>query len=218
MFLQQCGSLFPRSVRPLLAFLVTAYLAALAGRFFGIIDLHAWLALSSPAFWNGHVWQVITYPVLPAGFQDLITNVIILNLLAAGLETVWTARQLWTFSLIAALSAGLGKALLLPYSLTSLMGLSGVIFGLLVACGRQRASVATLLTGLRAMSVGQMLLIISVLGFLLNILRRPGEQLDYLPLLCGGITGWLYPLRQWKSKGIEPELPVTSARIGKLEL
>ena len=215
---QQARSFFPPGIRGLLTVLLAVYLAALAGKLAGVFDLYSWLALSSPAFWNGSVWQIITYAFLPASFWDFITNAIILAVLAARLETIWTGRQLWSFCVITAGGAGLGKVLITPHSLTPLVGMAGVTFGLLVAWVRLFGSQEFTLRKFWPLSVHQMVLIIAVLGFLLALLQQPGGVWACLSPLCGGLVGWLYLSIRWHRNPAAQNLPVTSARIGKLEL
>ena len=64
-------------VRVLLFVLSGMYLAALIGGFSHAYDLYPWLGLSGSAFWNGRVWQVLSYSLLPAGIWDFLINIVL---------------------------------------------------------------------------------------------------------------------------------------------
>jgi len=203
-------------VRVLLSLLASAYLAALLGRFTRTFDLYAWLALSPPAFWDGHVWQAVTYALLPAGFFDFVLNGVMLAWLGVWLERVWSRHELWIYCLLSALGAGLAKVVLMPHDPFLMAGTTAMVFGLLAAWARLFGHERVDVMGVWPMSARQAALLFAVIS-LLGMLPCAGP-VNALVMLCGGITGWIYLAIRLKFIRAQPSQVVPNERIGKLEL
>jgi membrane associated rhomboid family serine protease len=200
----------------LLVVLVVLYLVAVAGRTLKIGNLYDWLALNPSAFWKGRVWQVFTYALLPAGFLDLIFNVIAIIWLGGQLEREWSRWELWSYCLLAATGTGMAKLSLSSRSGFPMVGASGVAFGLLVAWlrlfGNRRISLwsvwetTVLRAGLLLMAL-YVLLTVSSVGVVNAVI-----------MFGGGLTGWLYLSLRWTWNRAQPSRLAKSERIRRLEL
>src|SRR5215831_1524088 len=121
--------------RMLLFALTIAYVVAVFGIFSHTYDLYPVLAVAGPGFWQGKIWTVVTYALLPATLVDFLFNWIMIMVLGSWLERVWSRWQLWAFCLFSALGAGVAKVVLEPTNPVLMVGTSPVVFGLLAAWG-----------------------------------------------------------------------------------
>lgn len=99
--------------------------------------LGSWLALwplQSGLFWP---WQVLSYAFLHAGIGHLFFNMVGLWMFGGELEMLWGARRYTQFLVASALAAALIQLLIsgLTGSTVPTVGISGAIFGLLLAYG-----------------------------------------------------------------------------------
>jgi rhomboid family protein len=100
-------------------------------------------ALTSRDVVHGHVYQLVTYGFLHAGFLHMFFNMLMLWMFGSMLETAWGSRRFWEFYLVGIVGAALGTVAL-AYSigsfvhlnpLTPTVGASGGIYAILMACG-----------------------------------------------------------------------------------
>ncbi|MBI2929710.1 MAG: rhomboid family intramembrane serine protease [Verrucomicrobia bacterium] len=213
---QRWFALVSPGVRGLLALLTGAYLAAAVGRVTHTFELSAWLALSSPEFWGGRVWQVVTYALLPATIMDFLFNGLMIVWLGGWVERVWSRGELWLYCGICAVGAGLAKVLLTPASPDVMVGTTGVVMGLLAAVARLFGHERTMLMGAWETSVRTATLAIAAASLLL--MAPMAGLLNAAVMLSGGLTGWVYLSLRWKAIHAQRSRAVTSQRIGRLEL
>jgi len=90
---------------------------------------------------HGHIYQLLTYGFLHAGFFHLFFNMLMLWMFGSMLETTWGSRRFMEFFLFGVLGAGLGTVVL-AYTLgsiihlgpgTSTLGASGGIYAIFMA-------------------------------------------------------------------------------------
>lgn len=91
------------------------------------------LALVPRLFWQGYLWQPITYQFLHAGFLHLALNSLVLWSFGPELEHRWGRAKFLRFFLISGAGGGIASALGYMGSQFPVVGMSGSIFGLLAA-------------------------------------------------------------------------------------
>lgn len=116
-------------------FISTAILKAI-----GAFSLVSFLGLSSNGLASGLIFQLITYPFVEVQLMSVIFNCLILWFIGSELESQWGQKIYLRFLLMIVLGVGLifGLVNLLfffgtPVHFTSLYGLSGINFALLIA-------------------------------------------------------------------------------------
>jgi membrane associated rhomboid family serine protease len=215
-FWQRFQALLTPGVRILLGLLAAGYLAAAIGKLTHSFDLYGWLALSGPKFWSGQVWRLVTYPLLPAGVMDFVTNSIALVMLGGLLERHWSRGEFWLYCLVAAAGAGLAKAALHFSSPQTLVGAAPLMFGLLIAwgflCGRENIS----LLPFGEITVWKLVLVAGAVSFL--IMFFTAGPVTAIIMSAGGLTGWLYLWIKHKWLMSRAGSVVQSERINRLEL
>jgi len=93
------------------------------------------LGLAPALFWQGYVWQPVTYMFLHGGVFHLLFNMLVLWIFGSTLESTWGRRRFLEFYFICGIGAGLLNAVVTPGSLVPTIGASGAIYGLLLAFG-----------------------------------------------------------------------------------
>jgi membrane associated rhomboid family serine protease len=93
------------------------------------------LGLAPALFWQGYVWQPVTYMFLHGGVFHLCFNMLVLWMFGSTLEVTWGPRRFLKFYFICGIGAGLLNAVVTPGSLVPTIGASGAIYGLLLAFG-----------------------------------------------------------------------------------
>ena len=128
------GGFFPR-ITPVVKYLVIVN----SGIFFIQLLLHPqWsilLGLAPVLFWQGYVWQPVTYMFLHGGVFHLFFNMLVLWMFGSTLESTWGPRRFLKYYFICGIGAGLLNAMVIPGSLVPTVGASGAIYGLLLAFG-----------------------------------------------------------------------------------
>ena len=93
------------------------------------------LGLTPALFWQGYVWQPVSYMFLHGGVFHLFFNMLVLWMFGSTLESTWGPRRFLKFYFICGVGAGLLNAVVTPGSMVPTIGASGAIYGLLLAFG-----------------------------------------------------------------------------------
>ena len=118
---------FTRAIKILIAINAAVYFLGLIlvaigqGSFANVI--FAPLVLRAHDVVHGHIYQLLTYGFLHAGFFHLFFNMLMLWMFGSMLETAWGSRRFMEFFLFGVLGAGLGTVVL-AYTLGSIIHLS----------------------------------------------------------------------------------------------
>lgn len=215
-FSQRLLAMLTPGVRLLLALFTGVFLAAMVGRWLHIFDLYGWLALSGAKFWDGQVWRLVTYALLPFGILDFIMNCLALVVLGGRLERFWTRGELWLYCAVTAAGGGLAKVLLDPNGPVPLTGAAPMMFGLLAAWGFSRGGERLMVEPFGNLSVWQLVLLAGGIS-LLTVLLTAGLVIA-LAMLAGGLTGFFYLWLRHKWLMSRNSRVVHSERINRLEL
>ncbi|WP_127715737.1 rhomboid family intramembrane serine protease [Halobacteriovorax sp. HLS] len=85
----------------------------------GGVNLTAYLGLSPAMFFSGHIYEILTYPLMAGGIFDILFNGLLLWFLGSELENQWGMRRYIYFLLSSTVGAGI------VYLLVSSLFLSG---------------------------------------------------------------------------------------------
>jgi len=209
------ASLTP-GVRTLLCLLSVVYLAAVIGKFSHAYDLHRWLAVSGPNFWHGQVWELITYPLLPAAVLDFVFNSLMIVLLGGLIERAWSRSEFWTYCAVTAAGAGLAKVILQFSNPFPMAGMAPVVLGLLAAWGFLLGHEKVPFMFFGEMTVRQMALLAGAISFVTTLFSA--GLTNAIIMLAGGLTGLLYLWLRSKTLMTRESRVVHSERINRLEL
>ncbi len=91
--------------------------------------------LTPALFWDGWLWQPVTYMFFHAGFSHLLFNMLALWMFGSVLESVWGTKGFLRYFFLVGIGSGLSNCLLTPASMHPIIGASGAIYGLLAAYG-----------------------------------------------------------------------------------
>ncbi len=106
------------------------------------VSLASYLGLSAAGVLNGHIYQLLTYPLIQRGFVEALFNGLVLWFIGGDLESRWGQKFYLKFLFVSTLGAGLFY-LLVSLALFSdsavfnfpLMGITGMTYSLLMAYG-----------------------------------------------------------------------------------
>jgi len=209
------ASLTP-GVRVLLCLMSAVYVAAVTGKLTNSFDLYRWLTLSGPGFWNGQIWQLASYPLLPVTVLDFAFNSLMIVLLGGLLERLWSRSEFWVYCAVAAVGAGLAKVILQSASSFPMAGMAPVVFGLLAAWGYLLGHEKVPFVFFGEMTVRQMVLLAGAISFVTTLLST--GLANAIIMLAGGLTGWLHLWLRSKMVLTRASRVVNSERINRLEL
>lgn len=101
------------------------------------VSLLGLFGLSSGKFLEGHIYQIITYPLITNGLMSFIFDALLLWFLGSELENIWGARRYISFLLTTVIGAGLvyilinlvffGDGLLSLYPFSGLAGVGAAM-------------------------------------------------------------------------------------------
>lgn len=202
--------------RVLILVLLLAYAAAFIGITTKTYNLFEWFGLRSTSVWHGEAWRLFSYAFVSPNLFNLVINVILLAMLGAFLERVWSPKEFAFFCLVSAGGAGVAKVLITPTSPILMVASVPIIFGLLVAWAKIFGHERVYFMGIWEMSVRAAAIIFAAIS-ILAMLPCAGI-VNTLIMLCGGVAGWLYLFLRLRSVRLQQSQVVGSVRMGRLEL
>ena len=207
----------PRGVREPMGLLILTGTVGLAGSYSGKLDLYTTLALWPVDFWQGYVWQAMTYWLLPAGPADLIFNLFLFAVLGARLAPGMGRGQFWLYCLVGAIGTAAMKLAVTPFDHKPLVSFGGVVFALFAAWHRLFGNEEMMLMAVWRMRMRTAILIIAGLIIMFGLLSSCGFW-NAAAVLGGGATGWLYLAAEERWRLRRRAQPLPSERISRLEL
>jgi membrane associated rhomboid family serine protease len=118
------------------------------------------------------VWQVVTYAFVHASFAHILFNLFALGVFGTRLELRWGSRTFLRFVLVVAIGAVLTHLLLTPLlgqQHVMIVGISGVVYGVLLAYAYYYPDEIIYVQFLIPMKVKVFVIILGVLAFLSSI-------------------------------------------------
>jgi membrane associated rhomboid family serine protease len=210
-------AVLPVGPRSILLLYLLGYPIALLGHYTHQFNPYAWLALSPASVWQGQVWRMVTYAILPGGIVDWVVSLFWLATLLSVLGRNWSARGLWGYWLLATGIGALPVVLLEPKMEAGFAGNSAAIFALLFAWDRLYRRERLILLGWGEISVRQAAVLVGIIEGLV-LLFSCGGWIFMPAMLCGGLGGWLYLFACHKRLMGGNAGPVRSERVARLEL
>ena len=103
--------------------------------------IQTYLYLTATDVIHGHIYQLLTYGFLHAGFFHLFFNMLMLWMFGSMLESAWGSRRFWEFFLVGIVGAGIGTVALAYtvggvihlYPATQTLGSSGGLYAVFMA-------------------------------------------------------------------------------------
>ena len=176
-----------------------------------------WLGLSPALVWKGQVWRVLTYALMDGGILGWAVFLFWLVTLTSILARDWSSKTYWAFCLFAAFAGALPFIIFVPQLEARLVGVTAVVFALLVAWDRNYRRERLLMIGLGEVSVRQAAIIIAVVNALITFFSC-GGWLATLSMVCGGVAGWLCLAIGQRRVMSRRSQVAESERIARLEL
>jgi len=191
-------------------------LALWIGRIWHTCDLDGWLGLNPNAFWQGHLWMVVTYPLIPAGVLDFLFNILLIGWFGSCVETAWSRWELWTYCLLTVAAGGTAKLLFARLDASTMVGATPIVFGLMVAWMRLRRHerVQVMLLGETTTLVMGLVMLAASSVFL----WMSSGLVNAVVMLAGALSGWTYLSIRWKWNLAVEGQQVGSERMRRLEL
>lgn len=88
-------------------------------------------ALVPPAFWGGDYWRLVTYGYEHGGLLHILFNMLTLSQVGPFLEREFGGRRFFAVYTLALLGGGLADVFIREHAITTIVGASGALFGLI---------------------------------------------------------------------------------------
>lgn len=138
-----------------------------------------------------YAWQLVTYLFLHAGWFHIIFNLFALWMFGSDLERLWGSGQFLFYFFLTGIGAGLLDVLLQPSALSTTIGNSGAVYGVLLAFGLLFPDRPILLWLIIPIKAKWFVVIIGVIEFV-SSLSTPGSNISHIAHLGGMLFGFLY--------------------------
>ena len=142
-------------------------------------------------FWQGHVWQCVTYMFLHGGIFHILINMFILWMFGSDLERILGTRRFIACYFFSGVGAGLLNAAVTPHAPIPTVGASGAIYGVLVGYALYFPERRVLLYFFIPIPVRVFVLIFGVIE-LLSAITLPGDSIAHVAHLGGLFFGWIF--------------------------
>ncbi len=158
---------------------------------------------------HGAIWQLVTYLFLHSinSFTHILFNMLMLWMFGAPVEQTWGTKRFLQYYFLCGVGAGICFVLVNlgghPGSEPTLLGASGAIFGLLLACGMLFPEQIVMLSFLFPIKMKYMA--VMIFGAIEFMSSFQGDGLvSHVAHLGGMIFGYVYMKTQFGSRGFKP--------------
>lgn len=161
-------------------------------RLFNGADPFAWFGLR-PFDVTRHffLWQPVTYLFLHGGFFHLIFNLFALWMFGSDLERQWGPRRFLFYFFLTGVGAGLLNVILEPSAISTTIGNSGAVYGILLAYGLLFPDRPIFLWLVVPVKAKWFVLVIGLMAFM-GSLEAPGSGISHIAHLGGMLFGLIY--------------------------
>ena len=149
-----------------------------------------YFALVPVTFFEGRIWQLLTYMFLHGGLGHIFFNMLALFMFGSVLEREWGSREFLKYYLLTGLAGGLCYAAFNHNSFTPTVGASGAIYGLLVAYAELFPNNVIYVWFVLPLKAKWFALIFGLIEFLASF--GSGSQVAHLAHLGGMVVGYAY--------------------------
>lgn len=202
----------PRGVWIILGVLAAAFLASLIAAPAVLMAL----ALVPSAAWNGEVWRLATYALLPTSLLDLLMSGVMIAWIGWRVGRVWSTAEFLSYCAICVVGGGIAFCLIRPSAEYGIVTPAVIFAGLLVAWARLFGHERVLLTPTYETSRYAIAVVLFV-ALLLMLVLGCGKILA-IPFLASAIAGWVYLSLRWRVNRSQPSKPFENDRVSRLEL
>lgn len=143
------------------------------------------------------IWQLVTYLFVHASFWHIFFNMLILWMFGAELEQQWGTREFLKYYFFCGIGAGLITLACNWNSVSTTVGASGAVFGVLLAFGLRFPDRRILFMFILPMKTIHMVLVLVLLE-VYYLWSQPNDGIGHMAHLGGLICGFLY-LRKYRS-------------------
>ena len=147
-------------------------------------------ALVPATFFEGRIWQLLTYMFLHGGLGHIFFNMLALFMFGSVLEREWGPKEFLKYYLLTGLAGGLCYAALNYGSFVPTVGASGAIYGLLVAYAVLFPNNVIYVWFVIPLKAKWFAIIFGVIEFLASF--GSGSQVAHLAHLGGMVVGYVY--------------------------
>lgn len=137
------------------------------------------------------LWQPFTYLFLHAGFFHLIFNLFALWMFGSELERTWGRRQFLTYFFLTGIGAAAFDVMLQPSAISTTVGNSGAVYGILLAYGLLFPNRPILLWLLIPVKAKWFVLALGLIEFVSSF-SNPGSRVSHIAHLGGMLFGLFY--------------------------
>ena len=137
------------------------------------------------------LWQPFTYLFLHGGFFHIVFNLFALWMFGSDLEKLWGSRRFLSYFFMTGVGAALFDVVLQPSAMTTTIGNSGAVYGILLAFGLIYPNRPIYLWLLIPVKAKWFVLIMGLIEFTSSF-SNPGSQVSHIAHLGGMLFGFLY--------------------------
>jgi rhomboid family protein len=137
------------------------------------------------------IWQPVTYLFLHGGFFHILFNLFALWMFGSDLERLWGSKQFLTYFFLTGIGAGVFDVLLQPSAMTTTIGNSGAVYGILLAFGLLFPDRPIFLWFVIPVKAKWFVLGMGVVEFVSSF-SAPGSGISHIAHLGGMLFGLLY--------------------------
>lgn len=149
--------------------------------------------IDTPLFYP---WQLVTYALLHGNLMHLFFNGFAIWMFGSQIEHYWGEKRYSIFIIVCIIGSGLANAML---SNVGAVGISGAVYGLLVAFGMMWPNhTIYLVIPPIPLKAKYFVIILAVIAFISSINPR-GDGIAHIAHLGGAITGFLL-IQYWRKK------------------
>ncbi len=143
---------------------------------------------------KGQLWQLVTYAFVHASFAHLFFNLFSLWMFGARLERRWGCRTFLRFVVVVVIGSVLTHLILTPIigqTNTYIIGISGLVYGLLLAYAYYYPNEIVYVQFLFPLQVKYFVAILGLLAFLSSV-QTSGGGIAHLTHLGGLLFGYIF--------------------------
>jgi membrane associated rhomboid family serine protease len=140
---------------------------------------------------KGFIWQPVTYLFLHGGFFHILFNLFALWMFGSDLERTWGSRQFLLYFFLCGVGAGLFDVLMQPSAMTTTIGNSGAVYGILLAFGLLFPNRPIFLWFVIPVKAKWFVLAMGIIEFL-SSLTTPGSGISHIAHVGGMLIGLVY--------------------------
>jgi len=187
---QSFGPMLTPAIKNLLIANVAVFAAMFLLPYIGNFFFAYFSLIPARTIFNFEIWRVFSYMFLHGGFSHILFNMFALWMFGISLERIWGSREFYKFYFLTGLFAGFSSLLVNFDSGIPIVGASGAIYGILMACALFFPEQEVYLYFLLPIKMKYFALGLGVIEFFVGMSANDG--IAHSAHLGGMIAGYLY--------------------------